>query len=124
MNFSFEDLRERAKLNELGLEVIEEHYNDKVFGNVIFRLGNKDGIVIEFIRDRSQVWCNIGKSENLDLLENITRKAKLPTFNLSINVPIEECVEVSMSYILEHHENLFSICLRRKKSFIRHVFER
>lgn len=123
MNFSFQDLRERTKkLSELGLYVIEEHYNEKTFGNIIFRLANKDGIIIEFIRDRSQVWCNIGNKEGLNLLENVAKKAKLPILNLSINIPIEECVESSTGYILEHHEKLFSTCMGGKKSFIKYVF--
>ena len=65
----------RAALSDLvqyhGYEIQEINYSEEHFGNFVIKLAKANSFNIRFLRDRGQVWCEIGRNSNWMQLEDV-----------------------------------------------------
>jgi hypothetical protein len=58
----------QAALSDLvqyrGYEIQEINYSEEYFGNFVIKLTKANSFNIRFLRDRGQVWCEIGRNSN------------------------------------------------------------
>lgn len=71
----FSEVCVRIALNDLvqyhKFEIQEMHYSEEHFGNFVIDLVKTNSFKIRFIRDRGQVWCELGRNSDWMQLEDV-----------------------------------------------------
>lgn len=98
-------------------------YDDENFGNIFVKLHDKDGVVLNFIRDRGQVWGEIGTQKEMFLIEDVLEALQLD-LNLEDHNFLNMVDRFLRLYIEEHSKVLKAFSppeLRQTKSKVKKI---